>query len=274
MKKILAPTDFSDNAGNAINYAAQIAKLSKAELILFHAYQVPAIPSDVPFVMPIDEIEKDALNGLMKIKKKILAKYGEELKITCETKFGLPVDEINTIVKEKKIDLVVMGVRGAGFLSEKLIGSLTTSLIRKGKCPVLAINEKVKFRSIKKIVLAYDYQKIAYKTILEPLKDFVKLFKSHVYLLNVMPELEIASPTRKKVAGNQIEHALEEFSHSFKFLENNDIVDGINEFVDENNIDMIVMIPRKHSLLESVFQGSNTKRMAFHSHIPLLALHE
>lgn len=274
MKTILVPTDFSDNANNAINYAVEIAQLSKSKLILFHAFHIPTVPSDVPFVMPLDEIEKDSLEGLKKIKDKILKSHGKELKIECETKLGFAVDEINDTIKEKKIDLVVMGMRGAGYLSEKLIGSITTTLIRKANCPVLAINENVKFKNIKKIVLAYDYEKINNKSILDPLKEFVKLFTSHLYVLNVTRELQVVSASKKTISGSQLEHSLEGLNHSFNFIENGNIADGINEFVDENNVDMIVMIPRKHTLLETILQERNTKRMAFHTHIPLLALHE
>lgn len=273
MKTILVPTDFSESAKNAINYAAELAKLSKAKLILFHAFHIPAVPTDVPYVMPIGEIEKDNLEKLKKIKKNILHKYNDELNIDCETKFGFAVDEINEMIKGKKIDLVVMGMHGGGYLSEKLIGSITTSLIRKAKCPVLAINENVKFKKIKKIVLASDYSKIQNKSIMDPLKEFVNLFKSQLFILNVAPELEEVSSGRKTVGGTTLKNSLESVNHSFHFIRNENIVDGINEFADENKADLIVMIPHKHSFLETIFEERNTKRMAFHTHIPLLALH-
>ncbi|MCE9538133.1 MAG: universal stress protein, partial [Bacteroidetes bacterium] len=270
---ILAPTDFSDSARNAINYAAELAKQTKAKLILFHAFHIPAVPSDIPFIMPLNEIEKDTLNELIKIKKNILFKHGSELNIECKTKLGFAVDEINEIAKEEKIDLIVMGVRGAGYLSEKLLGSITTTLIRKAKCPVLAINNKVLFKSIKKIVLACDYENIAIKS-MDSIKEFIKLFDSKLYILNVSNEGELISPIKKTVAGTQLVNSFEGLTHSFDFVENEDIVEGINEFVYEYNADLIIMIPRKHTFFENIFQERNTKRMAFHTHIPLLALPE
>lgn len=273
MKTILVPTDFSDSAKNAINYAAELAKLTKAKLILFHAFHIPAVPSEVPFVMPLDDIEKDNLKALNKIKKNILSKHGSELNIVCKTKLGFAVDEINEITKEENVDLIVMGVRGAGYLAEKLIGSITTTLIRKAKRPVLAINDKVAFKNIKKIVLACDYQKIDVKS-MEPLKELIKIFKSQLYILNVSSEGELISPIKKTVGGTQLVHSFEGLNHSFDFIENEDIVEGINEFVDEHNVDLIAMIPRKHTFFENIFQERNTKRMAFHTHIPLLALPE
>ncbi len=274
MKTILVPTDFSEIAKNVINYAVEIAKLTKAKIILFHAFHIPTLPTDVPYVMPLDETEKDNLAKLKKIKKSILGKKGNSLTVECETKLGFAVDEINKMIQEKKVDLVVMGMRGGGYLSEKLIGSITTSLIRKAKCPVLAINENISFKNIKKIVLACDYQKLNNKTILEPLKEFITLFNSHVYILNVIQKLKTISPSQKIIDSKPFKHALEKFKHSFHFSVNKNIVDGINEFVDENKGDMMVFLPHKHSFFETIFQERNTKRMAFHTHIPLLALHE
>lgn len=273
MKTILVPTDFSDRAKNAINYAAELAKLTKAKLILFHAFHIPAVPSEVPFVLPLNEIEKDTLKVLTKIKKNIIFNHGSELNIVCITKLGFAVDEINEITKDENVDLIVMGVRGAGYLTEKLIGSVTTTLIRKAKRPVLAINDKVTFKSIKKIVLASDYQNIDAKS-MEFLKEFIKLFKSQLHILNVSSEGELISPARKIVGGTRLVQSFEGLNHSFDFVENEDIVEGINEFVDVHNADLIVMTPRKHTFFENIFKERNTKRMAFHTHIPLLALPE
>ncbi len=274
MKTILVPTDFSDNAGNAINYAAEIAKITKAKLVLFHAFHPPTIPADVPVIIPFDELEKDCLARLKKIKKNILKKYGNELNILSIVKCGFAVDEINGMIKENKIDLVVMGMRGAGYLSEKLMGSIATILIRNTSCPVLAINENVKFTDINKIVLACDFQKIQNKSILEPLKDFVKLFKSHLYILNVTTNLKAISLPVEVLGSTIFGNALDDIEHSFHLIENEKIVDGINDFVNENKIDMVVMMPHKHTMLETIFHERNTKRMAFHTHVPLLALHE
>lgn len=274
MKTILVPTDFSKIARNAIDYAVEIAKVSKARLILFHVYTVPVAPAEMPFVLPLDELEKDAMAGLNKIKKNLHLKHGNKLLIECKSACGFPIEEINLFAKENKIDLIVMGMEGTGYLSEKLIGSITTALITKAKCPVLVIDKHVKFKSITKIALAADYEEIHDKNILEPLKELVHLFKSHVYILNVVPELEIIPTVSKAVAGIRLNHSLEDVDHTFHYAKNEDVIEGINHFVDEKQIDMVVMIPRMHSILKNIFQEPNTKRMAFHTKTALLVIHE
>lgn len=274
MKTILLPTDFSKASHNAIDYAVEIAKLTKAKMILFHVYHIPVITSDVPIVIPsMDEIKENSLKSLKQVEEHIYKKHGNNFTIECMTACGITIDEINACAKQNAIDLIVMGMRGSGYLIEKIMGSVTTSLIKEAFCPVLSIDTHVKFKTIKKIVFACDYKETSFKSILDPLKEFAKLFKSHVYVLNVIPELTPSLTVTEAVEGIKLEHLLEGVEHSFDFSHNEDAVEGINDFVAKQKVDMVVMIPRQHSIFESIFKKSNTKSMAFHTHVPLLALH-
>ena len=276
MKTILAPLDFSKSALNAVIYAAEVAKLTKSKLVLLHVYSMPIISGEAPVVVPVwIDMEKDCMDALKKQKRFLTRKFGTSLEIECVCKMGYPINEIvKQCIAEKKVDLVVMGMQGAGYLSEKLIGSVTTALIKRSDCPILVINEKVKFKSLKKIVLAYDYEKNINKTVLNPLKEFVKLFKSQVYVLNVINEDQKLPSMKNAVAGVGIEHTLKEINHSYHFIKNDGIINGINKFVMRKKADMIVIIPRKHKFLANIFRERNTKQMAFHTKVPLLALHE
>lgn len=278
MKSILAPTDFSKTSHNAVDYAVEIAKLSNAKLILFHVFHVPVIATEVPVIMPsLNDLEKDCLATLSKIKKTILS-HNSNLIIDCVCKCGFAVDEINLFTKNNHVDLIVLGMQGANYLSEKLMGSITTSIISKSKCPVLAIAQPVKFKSIKKIVLACDYLEAKNKSILEPLKEFAKLFNSHIYILNISNEPETVlihdDQTLKAKAFANLGYSLENTNHSFHNQQNDDVVDGINDFIIKQKMDMVVMIPRTHSLLTNIFHEPKTKRLAFNTDIPLLALHD
>jgi nucleotide-binding universal stress UspA family protein len=276
MKTILVPTDFSEIADNAINYAAELGKLMSAKLILFNAYHMPIITSEVPVVMPTaEEIETDCMIGLKKIEEELQKKHNNQLQISASCRYGLAVDEISAFAAESNVDLIVIGMRGAGFLSEKLIGSVTTSLMRKVKCPLLVIDEHVTYKEIKKVALASDYHEIQHESALQPLKEFVRLFNAHIHVLNVVKEkAELVPTTEQAVVGVKLEHSLEGVDHTFHYTENKNVVEGINQYVAENNIDMVVMIPRIHSVLTNIFREPHTKRMAFHSTVPLLILND
>lgn len=274
MKTILVATDFSDIAKNAIDYASEIACKAKAKLILFHVYHEPVFLAEIPIALPIDEIKKDCIDCLMDIKKEVLAKYGNQIVVECACRQGLPVDEINLFAKENNVDMIVMGMEGTSYLSEKIIGNITTSLLKKACCPVLAVDKHVRFKSIKNIVLASDYIETANTTTFNPLIELAEIFNSKVFILNVVRELETITTISKAVEGIKLNHTLDSINHSFHYSKSEDIIDGINDFVDEQKIDMVVMIPRAHSVLHNLLHESNCKRMAFHTKVPLLALHE
>lgn len=122
MKTILVATDFSKSANNAIDYAVELAKFTKSKLILFHTYHVPVVASEVPVMMPsLDEIEKECMDCLKKIEESIPLENRNNLTIECVCKCGFEVDEINLFTEKNKIDLIIVGMQGAGYLSEKTL---------------------------------------------------------------------------------------------------------------------------------------------------------
>ena len=276
MKTILVPTDFSKVARNAIDYAAEMALRTKSKLTLIHVYHIPVVSSEAPVVLPVwGDIEKDCMASLKKIKSSIQRKYGKDLIVDCICQMGFAVDEIiKQFGEEKETELIVMGMSGAGYMGEKIIGSNATELIKRSKCPVLIINENVKFKTIKKIVLALDYLNVPDKSAIELLKKLIKIFKARLFVVNIVDEIKQLPSVKKAANCVLIEHLLEGINPSFVFIKNEDTINGINEFVSKEKADMIVFIPRKHGFIKSIFNESNTKRMAFHTSIPLLTLHE
>jgi nucleotide-binding universal stress UspA family protein len=275
MKTILVPTDFSKTAGHAVDYAAELAAKTNATLILLNVYHPPLIASEVPVVIPtLEEVEKDAMLHLKKSEKKLHEKFGSNFSIESKCKCGFAVDEILEFSAKHKADLIVMGMHGAGYITEKLIGGISSAVMDKATCPVLAVNLESKFTDLKKIVLACDYAELSNKTILDPLKELAQMFNSHIYVLNVMSKNETSPTITKAIAGIKMEHALETLEHSFHYLESEDVVKGINEFAQENKADLIVMIPRKHSFFHNLLHEPNTKKMVFHSSTPIFSIHE
>ncbi len=275
MKTILVPTDFSETSANSAAYAIELAIRWKAKVVLFHAYHLPVIASEAIVIAPaIEELEQYANEKLKKTKNDLLKKFNSNLNIEYVSACGFAVDEINLYTGKNKTDLIVIGMHGSNYVTEKLIGSITTALIRSSNCPVLAIDNKTKFIEPKKIAFACDYTETDNKAILDPLKEIVQLFKSHVYVLNVIGKKEFV-PTIKEAVIDfiSLEDSLDTVEHSLHYVHDKNIVDGINGFVKERKMDMVAMIPRKHSILRNIFHEPNTKRMAFHTHLPLLALH-
>ena len=275
MKKILVPTDFSEISENATNYAIELARFINAQVILFHVYQIPLVNADVIMMMPaIDEFEEEAKENMERLVNKIHINYGDNVVIKYKVTAGFVIDGVRDFAKENNIDLIVMGMHGGGYLTEKLIGSVTTSLLREADCSVLAIDQKVKFKPLDKIVLACDCKHIN-TSILSPLKEIAKPFNAHINILNVVSSTEtIPENMERAMSGLNLDDAFSNVPHSFHYCTNDDVVNGINDYVAKSQINMVVMIPRKHSTIKKLFNEPNTKRLAFHTNVPLLALHE
>ena len=267
MKTILVPTDFSKAASNAAEYAANFAKAIKGKVVLFHVYHGPVPFSEVPIIMITpDELQKENEAHLKKEAAHLKKITGVE--VSYKAKMGFAVDEI--LEEEKNVSLIVMGMKGASKLSEALIGSITTATLRKAKTPVLVIPEKVEYKNPEKIVFACDYDPRTDVHVLDALKDFMKTFNSKIYVLNVKQKKE--SVVVEKAMGIKLEGKLCDVQHVYYFPEKEDLVDGINEFVKDHDADMVAIIPHRYNLMERLFHKSISKKMAFHTHVPLLAL--
>jgi len=268
MKTILVPTDFSNAAMNAAEYAINFATEIKANVLLLHAYNVPrALGGDVPvFVTTSEELQKN--NEELLKKEMTRLKKQTTVPIAYKAKMGFAADEI--VEEEKNVDFIVMGMTGAGKLSEFLLGSITTATLKKVKTPVIVVPEKIKYKSPEHIALASDYALINIDT-LDVLKELIKSFDSKIYVVNIKQKKEEVSIERT-VAEIKPERQLNGTEHFYYFPEHEDLVEGINEFVKTKKADIVAVIPHRYNLLDGLFHKSFSKKMAFHARVPLLVL--
>lgn len=272
MKTILIPTDFSKPSLNAIEYGVDFARVTDAKVILFHVYHIPVITSDTPIIVPsVTEIEENCMEKLKKIANK-MHRNRSEVKIEYKCASGFIVDEINRMAIDIRADLIIMGMQGTGLLTEKLIGSTTTSLMRKSPIPVLSIDAHSRFQSFKKITLACDYEDAKYSKVLNPLKEIATLFNSSISILNVKSKMDTEVTVTETVQSLKLEHSFEGFDHDFNYESNDNTVEGILNFIKKENSDLLVVIPRQHSFLHNIFNEPHTKQIAFRINIPLLTL--
>lgn len=273
MKRILTTTDFSIPADNAVMYAAGLAQSLEASLTILNCFHIPLSTNELPAPLAtIQEMENSSTEALETLKKKVLEKFPLVV-IHIHTATGSTVDEISNYAQKHHMDLIVMGITGAGKFTERLIGSTSTSVVKNTKCPVLIIPKDSQFGKFTKVGLACDLKEILHPTSFTVLKELSQHFGSSLEILNVLKPEE-KSTFKKAVVGIKLEHILRETPHSLYFPENKDVILGIEDFIGRHKIDIITMVSRRHNIIEKVFHESNTKRMAFHTHIPLLVIHE
>jgi len=270
-KTILIPTDFSENARNAIRYALNLFGDGN-HFILLNTWQTPYTPPEV--LISVEDI-------LMNASKEGLAKEIEWVKSissngknTYETisEFGILVEILKTVVRERNIDFVVMGTQGARGLQEVLLGSNTAAAAKSLNCPLLAIPSNAKFNGLKRIVFSADYKQIENSASLNTMIDLAEENNAEVTVLNILDKGKITD-VNQGYEGMKIDHELAGLKHSYSFIEDDDKAAGIDEFLRTNDTSLLVMLERKTGFFKSIFHKSITKQLAFHSHVPMLVLH-
>ena len=276
MKKILLPTDFSENSWNAIAYALQLFKNEICEFYLLNAY-TPVI-YHVEYVLVNaakyglgDAVRENALKNLDDFKDRMTKSFTNP-KHTIKTiaAFNTLVSEIKEIVEKKKIDYVVMGTKGATGAAEVLFGSNTVHVFKNVNCPILAVPDAFDFETPHEVLFPTDYE-IEYKDYhLKPLLDISSLFNTRVNILNVSKgyDLSEAQETHKQVLEKKFEHV----THLFHRVNSKSVAEAITQFQLKSRINLLVMINNKHSFFQNLFFKSTINQIGFHLNIPFLVI--
>ncbi len=275
MKSIIVPTDFSPVATNAMNFAADMAVSINASLLLFHVYQVPVSMTDVPVVLvSADELKKNSEAKLEELKDGLAHVTSGKIKIYTEARLGDVTDELEDLCKHIQPFAVVMGTKGASGVERILFGSTTLTTIRHLTWPVIVVPPGKEFgKGIKKIGFACDFQKVVESTPVPFIRQMVKEFGAELHVLNVDYENRQFKPETPEQS-LLLHTLLEDLDPNYHFISHVDIEDGINEFVETNNIDLLITIPKKHKLLEGLFRPSSTRQLVTQSHVPVMCVHE
>jgi nucleotide-binding universal stress UspA family protein len=274
MKTIIVPTDFSDISINAMGYATELSRQTGSSILLFHAYQVPVSMTDVPIVLvSVEELQKNADSKMADVKASLEQKTGGAIKIYTETKLGDTTDELEELCNRIKPFAVVMGTKGETGVERVLFGSTTLKSIKHVSWPVIVVPPGKKYTHIKKVGFACDFNKVIESTPTKLIKDFVREVNAELYVLNVDHNNAHFKPETPEQS-LLLHTLLEDLNPKYFFIEDENIEAGINKFAEENNLDLIITIPKKHKLLEGLFKKSHTRQLVFESHVPIMCVHE
>jgi nucleotide-binding universal stress UspA family protein len=272
MKTILVATDFSSSATNAVNYAADMAVSLNAKLILFHVYQVPVIYSEVPVAVNEADMITAAEKDMASLGSEINKKRNDKLHIETEVKMGVFFYELKSLCDTIKPYLVVLGSQGTTATERFLFGSHTVYAMKHLKWPLMTVPPESHFASIKKIGLACDFNNVIDTTPIEDIKILVKDFNAELHVINTGKET-VFDPDIVFESG-LLQEMLEGLDPKYDFVSSDNMDEGIIDFAEKNKIDLLVILPKRHDLLEKLTKKSHTKKLVLHSHVPVMALHQ
>lgn len=289
IKRILVPIDFSDHSKNACQYALKLAQVLRAEIELLYAYYSPdiqTIPYDEPYAF--QGTLADHIQELLEKAKKDIEEYVNELRkqIKTEKIKGVMVDyslisgSVSDVILEAcetyLPGMIIIGMRGRNKRKKDFIGSSTMKILEKSKVPVLAIPGNCKFddqKNIRRIIYATDFDESDFVAITK-LMGLVAPFDMKIYCVHIGTGKE---DTWERLKMEGLKEYFKSVYPAFKveciLLEEEDVIQGLNDLVQQEQIDIISLTTHKRNLITKFLYPSITRKLFFHTNVPLLVFH-
>ena len=261
MQTVIIPVDFSETSLNAARYAAQLlAGHAGVNLILHHVYEKSSEAEEA----------QQALEQL----KALLLRSGLVIIETIAEEGSDFIAELEKLARHRHANLIIMGITGRSAMGQTFIGSNTLKMVEQKICPVLIIPSEAIYHEIKNVLLTSDFKNVKASTPSVPIKNILKAFHPQLHILNVDSEHYVALTEEYQAEKAQLKEMFNEFETEFYFLGLHNVDDAINQFAQDKKIDFIIIIRKEQSLFAKLFIKSKTKKLIYHSSIPILAIHE
>jgi nucleotide-binding universal stress UspA family protein len=275
MKTFLVPTDFSETSKNAARYAAHIAKqYQDIHIILYNVSDEIAAGSDGTPLADDEHSRHKIMELALESVKTELSKI-TQTQITCVAEEGTNlIDSIDRFARHNDVDMIIMGITGSTRLEQIFMGSNTLKMVDRGTCPVMIVPPFALYKGIQDVMLTSDFKDVDRTTPVKPIQKVLDLFRANLHVVNVDHEHYVEVTDEYKQERAKLETILGPHNPQFYFIRMYDFMDAVNQFVEDKEIDLIITVPKKHSFLSGVFRSSYTKKLAYHSHVPIVAVHE
>ncbi len=273
MKTILFPTDFSKSAVHASHYAAMLANIYEAKIILLNVDYIPMIPTNHHSQEAQEAVivsMKKAQEDLEVFKNQFIENTNiNPHQVLQQVIYGYPADKIVQEANYLNVDMIVMGTKGASIFLDKWLGTNAQKVMKEANCPVWIIPQKAKIKHPKKIMYAADFKEdeiLATKKmvkITEPLEAFCKVI--HVQ--------DIFAPVEQTKIKEQVATINDEFEDEDIFarsLNRSDIIEGLEAYIESFKPDVLALAVHEKSFLEKFFNESVTKHFVQVAELPIL----
>lgn len=262
MKTILVGVDFTKSSENTIDYAIKVAKQSGSKILLFHAMTAPVIHTTSGLIfMDNDKAKKDIEKEMTSLRTKLSKKHST-LKFDMEITYDGIKDRVKKLAKNKKINLVVLGLETKTKIESFV--NRTTSLDLTGKidCPVLTVSEKYKKHSLKKMIIAVDNKETLSAGLSKRIHSIIDLLKMQAEFVHIITEDEL---NIKQTHNRQI---------NVTNIKSPDFKTGLSSYAKKTKADLIMLISNNYGAFYSLFIDSHSKKVILTSNIPVISVHK
>jgi nucleotide-binding universal stress UspA family protein len=275
---ILVPVDYSATSKIALDYAVAIAKKFHAKVTVMHGFGLPAdwVIADPRFHKDIEEIETENYAKLEEVIRPYKAVGYEDsadaLVFEKLVVLGMWVEKIAEATEKGEYDLVVMGTKGVSGLDEVIFGSVAGQVAEAVHCPTLAVPAEAEFKGIKHILYAtnFDERDIV---VIDELLEFAHSFDADIVCLHVNTDKDKLAKDLNQLTSLEEQFWFTPFSKlQFELVQGQSVEKGIDRYIHENQPNIIAVLPQERSFLENLFHSSISRKMAYHSKLPVLIL--
>ncbi|MBZ4037463.1 universal stress protein [Flavobacterium sp. 17A] len=267
---IIAATNFSNIADNAVNYAAGLAKATGAKLVLFNSFSLSVHSANSHITA--DGMQKQIEKAISRLEN-LATQTADLFKIETESicTYSFLEDELPKIIESKKADVVVMGMAERSF-EQELLGNSTTSAIKNLHVPVLAVPEKARFINIKKVLYACDSLSFSAIKRFSWIKNALGDFGAEIEFFSVDEKLDDLKEEQHRILMNSnIEKEFEDVKYLYKTVRSNAVINEIKKEIKNYEADLLIMVPQKYGFWDSLVHRSKTRILAAGLDIPLLS---
>ncbi|PIF70474.1 universal stress protein [Flavobacterium sp. 2] len=268
---IIAATNFSTIAGNAVTYAAELAKATGAKLILFNSFSLSVHSANS--LITAESMQKQMDKATLRVQV-LGSEIADLFKISVESicSYSFLEDELPAIIDQTNADLVVMGMAERS-LEQDLLGNTTTSVIKNLNIPILAVPQNACFQNAKKILYACDTLSLSSIRRFSWIREVIGNLGSEIEFFSVDEKLdEIREEQGKILLNSSIEKKFEDVKYIYKNVRSNAVIDEIKKEIKNFEADILVMAPQKYGFWDSLIHRSKTRIMAAGLDIPLLSI--
>lgn len=269
VQKILVPTDFSAKSVQALKIACELARVTRAEIIVFHALDLP-YSTELRKDKLRNELEKSARPALkeqVKVAKTELAR----LKVRIESRLviGNPIQAIVKEAAEGQYDLICMGNRISSGLRRFVFDSITNGVIDLAPCPVLATTNKVKEVNLKSMVFGTDFREGDLNILLR-ISRLARELKSHINVVHVCKKKSFDEELKMAGFASLANSSVAYNDMAFHQFVDSDVDDGIEAAVKSMNAGLVILSREHRSFLDALFGSDVIDDMVYKAEIPVL----
>ncbi len=261
MKTVIIPVDFSETSLNAARYGAGLLTGQPGTTVILYNM--------------FDKEEESVVAGeyLESLRAELLQKGVAEVECVKERGDDL-IDCLGRLAYQKAATLIIMGITEKDELRQIFLGSNTVKMAEQNICPVMIIPANAKFEGIKNIALTSDFKDVDATTPVLAIKNVLDIFNANLHIVNVDNEHYVSLSEEYLKERAKMQKLFAEYKPEFYFIGMNDFYEAIEQFSKDKNIDLTVIIPKNHSFVNNLFSIRHTKKLAFHTTVPLLAAHQ